>query len=116
MRRWSLGWSVPGGARTVWNARDSDATLVIQHGDLLGGTVLTVQACRRLGKPYLIVSPDDSKAAAKAAHWIATHEMRVLNVAGPRESVQAGVYVQAKVLLREILTELNDAGGGGTDF
>lgn len=37
--------------------------------------------------------------------WIENYDIKVLNVAGPRESDEPGsVYEQAKELLRELLT------------
>src|SRR6516162_5915243 len=41
--------------RTEWNVRDSDATLILAAGKPTVGTKLTVEVCRRLGKPHLVV-------------------------------------------------------------
>ena len=48
-------------ARTEWNVRDSDATLLLTTGDESPGTALTRDIARRLGKPVYVFhagSPD----------------------------------------------------------
>src|SRR3954454_8651242 len=34
--------------RTLWNIRDSDATLILTWGEPTGGTLLTVKECRKV--------------------------------------------------------------------
>jgi hypothetical protein len=43
------------GQRTEWNVRDSDGTLILNSGELAGGTAQTVEIARRLRKPFLVV-------------------------------------------------------------
>ena len=89
--------------RTEWNVRDSDATLILTAGDLTGGTALTKTCADELGRPCLDVDlscPPDRRALFE---WLRTHDVHVLNVAGPRESTQPGIYAQAAAFLREIL-------------
>src|SRR5690349_20784185 len=40
-------------ARTILNVRDSDATLIVSHGPLQGGSLLTLQESLKLGRPVL---------------------------------------------------------------
>ncbi|MBV9125989.1 MAG: putative molybdenum carrier protein [Planctomycetes bacterium] len=94
-------WVYP--QRTRWNVRDSDGTLILTRGQPQGGTGLTVQLARRLGKPYLIVNLLETVDLAAIRAWAATHQVQVLNVAGPRESESPGIYQQAVQLLRELL-------------
>jgi hypothetical protein len=39
--------------RTSLNVRDSDATLIVSHGPLTGGSLLTLEEARRWRKPVL---------------------------------------------------------------
>ena len=89
--------------RTERNVRDSDATLLVSHGELAGGSALTVQACGRLGRPVLHVDlglQSADEAARRIRRWIADLDPRVLNVAGPRHSEDPTVYDAACEVLR----------------
>jgi len=76
--------------RTRWNIRDSDATLIFSIKPILtGGTRLTWELARELGKPVLHLSRDEldvGSAASTLREFVAQHEVRTLNVAGPRAS------------------------------
>ncbi len=83
---------LPGGgyrARTRRNVRDSDATVVVAFGDPVGGTAATLDDCRRLGRPVLVIDAARSgvdAAVDRLVTFVARHAVRVLNVAGPRAS------------------------------
>jgi ribosomal protein S18 acetylase RimI-like enzyme len=75
--------------RTRWNVRDSDATLVLGFGLARGGSALTAEVARALGKPVLELDlerlcPED--AAIQLRVWLSETQPRTLNVAGPRAS------------------------------
>lgn len=89
--------------RTEWNVRDADATLVLTHGEPAGGTALTVEIARRLGKPYLVVDLANDPACGSVQTWLEEERVRVLNVAGPRESTCPGVYQRARAFLERLL-------------
>lgn len=75
--------------RTEWNVRDSDATVVFSiAASPQGGTKLTLDLARRLGKPVLHLSRDRGQADADSQirEFITEHAVRILNVAGPRAS------------------------------
>jgi hypothetical protein len=75
--------------RTARNVRDSDATLILSHGPLDGGSLLTLQEATRAGKPVLHLDLDDTPpapAAARLRSWLAALCPNTLNVAGPRAS------------------------------
>ena len=91
--------------RTVWNVRDSDATLVLTRSDATSpGTVLTVVTAGRLGRSLLVVGVDETSAGERAAAWLRLldHDV-VLNVAGPRESQAPGIYEAAQALLDQLI-------------
>ena len=72
------------------NVRDSDATLIISHtAELSGGTELTQRFVAQHNKPLLLLVYERGfvpLAAKKLRRFIEQHDVRVLNVAGPRES------------------------------
>jgi hypothetical protein len=90
--------------RTRWNVRDSDATLVVRDpGTPSPGTDLTVAAAIELGRPLLVTAGDADEVVA----WLRGLEgLLALDVAGPRESEQPGVYALTRSLLGEVLDAL----------
>ena len=92
--------------RTYLNVRDSHATLVIgdwgvRHGNWCSpGTDLTIRTAGALGRPLL----RDSGDPAEVERWLSGlgYEL-TLNVAGPRESEQPGLYERARVVLGALL-------------
>ena len=90
--------------RTVWNVRDSDGTLVLTRGSPAEGTAYTVEAARKLGKPCLVLDLSEAPSQSAVQAWAEEHKVRVLNVAGPRESKCPGIYAQAAQFLRAILS------------
>jgi len=92
--------------RTAWNVRDSDGTLVVTRGRPRGGTALTVSLARRAGKPVIVANLEGGANAAEIGAFLLEHRIRVLNVAGPRESEAPGIHDQAAALLRELLANV----------
>jgi len=90
--------------RTEWNVRDSDCTLIIAPKPLKGGTALTRRLAKRYGRPWLVVEPGSSDAADEILAWLDSCAIGALNVAGPRESQQPGIYDASRALLRRIMT------------
>jgi hypothetical protein len=75
--------------RTKRNVLDADATLIIASNRLLqGGTLRTKEIAQAAGKPVLIVSEADGldKGTSLVAAFLRENVVRILNVAGPRES------------------------------
>lgn len=87
--------------RTRLNVRDSDATLVIGEASSSRGTALTADEASRLGKPLLQV--EHGEAPDEVVEWLREHAVRVLNVAGPRESKVPGTYRQARSFIQGVL-------------
>jgi hypothetical protein len=89
--------------RTKLNVRDSDATLVINTGELGGGTLQTVLFARQARKPHLVIQLDEldvPTGAAQIVAWLSLECIKVLNIAGPREEKRAGIYAATVGLLR----------------
>ena len=91
-------------ARTELNVVCSDATLILCVGEPSGGTRLTVELCRRHGKPLRVVRLEPPEAAvAQVRAFLDEARPRVLNVAGPRESSRPGIHALALAVLRKVL-------------
>lgn len=86
--------------RTEWNVRDSDGTLVLTKGRPTEGTAFTIELAARFKKPCLVLDLTDCPDAQSVHAWASRHAVRVLNVAGPRESRSPGLYEEAKRFLR----------------
>jgi hypothetical protein len=99
--------------RTAWNVRDSDGTLVVTRGRPRGGTALTVSLARRAGKPVMVANLEGGVDAADIRAFLLEHRIRVLNVAGPRESEAPGIHDGAAALLRAVLSESESEPGPG---
>lgn len=89
--------------RTEWNVRDSDGTLVLTRGRPTEGTAYTIQVADGLGKPCLVIDLEQPWKASAIREWMASHHIKILNVAGPRESKSPGIYRETLALLREVL-------------
>ena len=89
--------------RTRMNVEDSDGTLILSRGKLSGGTALTESIARQLGKPWLVIDLVAEFDAQPVEDWIAENRIRILNVAGPRESQQVGIFEQACEYLRKLI-------------
>lgn len=86
--------------RTKWNVRDADATLIVTMVEnLAGGTLLTREYAKTIGKPYLhVISGRPWRRQVK--DFIEKHCIRTLNVAGPRASSAQGI----EHLVHEVLS------------
>lgn len=92
--------------RTERNVVDGDATLILSHGRLTGGSALTEKIARRLNKPCLHVDFESDgldQAVQAVGQWLKRHDVRVLNVAGPRASSDPRIYALAKELIAELI-------------
>ena len=93
--------------RTRLNVRDSDATLILTRGEPAGGTAFTIACAERAGRACMVVdlaaADLDRTAAAAVREWLRDHEVRVLNVAGPRESSAPRIASQVAAFLHAVL-------------
>lgn len=92
--------------RTLWNVRDSDATLILAREPLGGGTAYTERCARDLERPCLVVPPDapDIAILGRVHAWLEENDVEILNVAGPRESGAPGIHDRAVAFLRALLS------------
>lgn len=91
--------------RTRANVRDSDATLIVtaHTGRLTGGTRMTCDAIRELGRPAarLIIG----LGVDEARDWLARRNIRTLNIAGPRESKSPGIQAETQAAITQLLEQ-----------
>jgi hypothetical protein len=88
--------------RTGWNVRDSDATLIlVRCFPLRGGTLLTRNIAEQLQRPVFICLLQETSPET-VLQWIKETGVEVLNVAGPRESSEPGIGLEAKQFLRRL--------------
>lgn len=83
--------------RTAANIHDCDATLIVAMDVESPGTIQTIKECRRQHKPRLLVeilstADYSSTVSFDTLHaWVITNNVRILNVAGNRESKAPGI-------------------------
>lgn len=97
--------------RTNKNVLNSDGTLILNKGNLCGGTFRTQEFAAKYGKPYLVVQLDVSKVIKqeRVLDWLEEQEIKVLTIAGPRESKCAdGIYNEARYYLQTLFSLVRD--------
>jgi hypothetical protein len=111
-------------ARTRMNVFGSDGTLIFDTvnakklKDLSRGSQLTIRAAMEYGRPNLTSvvvfgKPIEPKRPACIVDWIAEHGIRVLNIAGNRESRSPGIGAWVERYLTEVFRLLREAGEPG---
>jgi len=88
--------------RTAKNVQESDGTLVLTMGPPMGGTALTIKLAKEKRKPFLVFDLKNGGAPLFFRNWLLTNQIKILNIAGPRESECPGVYRQASEFLRAL--------------
>ena len=77
--------------RTKENIRASDATIIFSEDPNSTGTKLTVDLCRALNKPYLLLTKFGENEMITASSFLNQNRPLTLNIAGNRESVSPGI-------------------------
>lgn len=94
-------------SRNAWNLRDSDGTLVVtaEGKPPMGGILLTMVKAEALGKPCAIfdVVNLEARSVDAVAVWVKSHNVRTLNVVGPRASQFPHIYSLAYTALKTLL-------------
>jgi len=91
--------------RTLWNIRDSDGSLIICQGLPMGGTLLTLELAQKLAKPFYLFKPNIEQYLNNLNEWLEKQSIKSLNIAGPRESQQPGIYCIAYELIYRLLKQ-----------
>lgn len=91
--------------RTRQNVVDSDGTLILNTGELSDGSLTTLRFAERFGKPCLAVQLDTDAppdAVRRVLEWLHIQRIKVLNIAGPRESKRPGIYQSTLAFLTRL--------------
>jgi hypothetical protein len=83
--------------RTIANVHGSDGTLWLGATNSPGGR-LTIATARAAGRPLRIVEPGVT-TPSDVRRWLAEEGVKVLNVAGNRESTEPGIGERAEAFL-----------------
>ena len=95
---------------------DSDGTVIFSHGKLAGGFALTRRLCKKHGRPFLHVDLGKEVDPARVvSDWIMEWDIKVLNVAGSRESKHPGIHNQVVEIIKRVLVAMGRAGTGQED-
>lgn len=93
--------------RTRQNVLDSDATLILNLGELDGGSLETRRIAELNDKPCLVIQLDNGIATdilQCTRTWLHDTGAKILNIAGPRESKRPGIYALAVRFLDEVMS------------
>lgn len=98
-------------ARTEANVVDSDATLVLTHGNPEGGSLKTIQFAKKHKRPrfHVDMSLPMDKVVVDVVAWLKADcpDNCVLNVAGSRESKKPGIQKETLGWVLEIVGRAN---------
>ena len=92
--------------RTEQNVIDSDGTLILNLGELDGGSLETLGFAEKHARPHLVLQLDQGVGKDQTAllrTWLEEQQLVILNVAGPRESKRPGIYGLVYELLESLI-------------
>jgi hypothetical protein len=93
--------------RTQMNVLDSEGTVIISNGFLTGGSAVTREFAIEHNRPWIHLDMKElslEEAAGKMISWLTEHEIRVVNVAGPRAGKDPAIYDTVWRLLKATLS------------
>ena len=93
-------------ARTEQNVIDSDGTVIFSHGKPAGGSDYTREMALKHGKQLLGIDLNlttSFDAASLIVSWIQLRRIKILNVADPRASEDAGIYYDVFRILAMVI-------------
>jgi hypothetical protein len=94
--------------RTELNVQNSDATLIISHGELTGGSKLTRHFAQKHKKPFLHLDLEKltiTEEIQMTRKWLVSINCRELNIAGPRASTDTEIYRKTLEVLEELFND-----------
>ena len=95
--------------RTKQNVFSSDATLIIATDTASDSTRLTIEYCKALGKPCLVIDPSE-ECLESIREFLDIHQPRVLNIAGNRESKSKGIAQKTAQLIQSFWRDQRGSG------
>jgi len=92
--------------RTSLNVAEADGTLVLADDGLDQGSMLAVEYAQKLNQSCLIFDFKGKGHVSDVRDWIIKDEIKILNVAGGRESTSPGIYELSLGFLTELFGSL----------
>jgi putative molybdenum carrier protein len=94
--------------RTKLNVRDSDGTLIIYNELIDDGTKVTIEEATLQTKPYhkVNLSENSGLITLRTSKWLKENNIKLLNIAVPRESSSNGIYNQTMGFLVNLFSLL----------
>ena len=92
--------------RTLKNVIDSDGTVILYFAKLEGGTKITTEFCRQYHKPHVEIDRAAlslERSLSELRKFIDANDVRILNVAGTRESKWDEAHAAAHELVSALL-------------
>jgi hypothetical protein len=78
--------------RTEQNVEDSDGTAIFSiEEELTGGTLDTLEIAKKHNRPFVHICKSNKDPETVLKTFIDQNNIRILNVAGPRESKEPGI-------------------------
>ncbi|MCY4233452.1 MAG: putative molybdenum carrier protein [Bacteroidetes bacterium] len=94
------------GQRTVWNVRESNGVLIIGSMYLSAGTNLAHKTAKDLDIPVIHAQLDHE--VPLVIKWLKTLDAPIVNIAGPRESEDPGIYFKSLLFLDELIATIKN--------
>lgn len=88
--------------RTKKNVLESDATIILFLDKPDEGTINTKDFCIDFNKPVLCIKLTKGLDYKSIINWIKSNDIKILNIAGPRESNEPGIYSEVRHFLKKL--------------
>ena len=88
--------------RTKLNVQNSDGTLIFFNQTLDKGSTLTATLAIKYCKPIFYYNFSANNNFSKITFWLNSNKIKILNIAGSRESNSTGIYIKTYTLLNKI--------------
>ena len=85
--------------RTLKNILSSDGSLIIYKVIKDEGTLKTIKFCKQNNKTLFEIDISEKTEKEKFKSWLNSNNIKILNIAGPRESNSLGIYNKTTPLL-----------------
>lgn len=89
--------------RTFENVKNSDGTIRFADDFNSAGEKCTLKAINQYNKPYIDVDKNNPIDHTLVVDWIIKNNIKILNVAGNRESTSPGIFVFTRDYLTKVL-------------
>lgn len=88
--------------RTRLNIIDSDASLLLYNSKMDKGTHYSLDTIRKFDKLYFQYDFSIENDPIIVSNWLKDNNISIINIVGPRESENPGIYVMVKSFLNEL--------------